>query len=148
MKVLSQLGYSFSNLIGAITTGLFIGYERQIIADSGQVFPNKILTSILIATGSYFLAFLLCNKRTIYHLPDWSLIAVFGSVICFFSLHVIKYSIDNWNAIGGIGISYFPVGLVIITPIYSFIALLIIGTIQFIHWLVKFVARQFNTSLK
>jgi hypothetical protein len=144
MRNQSQNIISFFDLLGAVTAGLFIGYERQRLADSGEYLPDKILISVLIAGGSYLLAFVLCNGRKLFKLPSWFLVAVVGSAICFLNLHVIKYAIDNWSyresdsvvAYLAAQLSHYVVGFFILTPIYSIIALFIIGAAHFIGWLV------------
>ena len=142
MKNQSQNISDFFDLLGAVSAGLFIGYERQRLADSGEYLPNKVLVSILIAAGSYFLAFVFCNRRNIWRLPSWFIVAVVGSAVCFLNLHVIKYAFDNWGyresdsvaAYLAAQLQHYVGGFFIITPIYSIIALFIIGAAHFIGW--------------
>ena len=143
MKNQSQNIIGFFDLLGAVTAGLFIGYERQRLADSGEYLPNKILISVLIGGSSYFLAFVLCNRRNIWRLPSWFIVAVVGSAVCFLNLHVIKFAVDNWSyresdsvfAYLAGQLSHYVGGFFILTPIYSIVALFIIGAAHFIGWL-------------
>lgn len=142
MKNQSQNIIGFFDLLGAVTAGLFIGYERQRLADSGEYLSNKILITVLIGGGSYFLAFVLCNRRKIWKLSSWFIVAVVGSAVCFLNLHVIKYAVDNWGyresdsvpAYLAAQLSQYVGGFFILTPIYSIIALVIIGAAHFIGW--------------
>jgi hypothetical protein len=136
---MERRNYWYLNLLGMLASGLFIGYERQVTADSGDRFLDKILVSMFIADGSYLLAFLLFPKReTVYKVPSWVLMAVLGSAICFLNLHVIKYSIDNWgyrksDSVIEYMVDHLPdmgMGFLIITPIYSFVAFFIMGGIR------------------
>ena len=143
MKNRKQNLISFFDFLGAVAAGLFIGYERQMSADSGEYFPDKVLASMLIAESSYFLAFVLCNGRKLFRLSSWFLVAVVGSAVCFLNLHVIKYAIDNWGYRESDSVaaylegqlSQYIGGFFILTPIYSIVALFIIGVAHFIGWL-------------
>jgi len=92
--------YLYFDLLGMIASGLLIGYERQITADSGELIRSNIVTSLLIASSSYLLVFLLLSSWKKIHwlkIPAWVLMAALGAVICSFNLHVVYYAIYNWR---------------------------------------------------
>ena len=143
---LERRNHWYLNLLGMIASGLFVGYERQVIADSGDRFLDKIIVSMFIAGSSYLLAFLLFPKReTVYKIPSWVLMGVLGSAICFLNLHVIKYSIDNWgyrksDSVAEYMLAHLPdtgMGFLVLMPLYSLVALLIMGGIRLLASLFK-----------
>ncbi len=132
----------YFDLLGAVIVGLLIGFFRQKIADSGEVDAYKIATSMFLASCSYISVCLLLPKQTrIYKLPRWVWVALLGSVVCFLSIHVVKYLIDNWvyrtsDSLLEYLTGQLPdaaIGLFIIVPIYSLFALFIMATIMFIQ---------------
>jgi hypothetical protein len=44
---------SLADLSGSLAIGVFIGYERQRLADSGELIPEKIIASIMIASQCF-----------------------------------------------------------------------------------------------
>src|SRR6476620_7513297 len=101
MKSKQYKNYWYLDLLGMISSGLAIGYERQLFADSGEFNQYRITQSILISSLSYlivFLVFLKFNKsQKARSLPGWVLMAITGAITCFFSLHVVKFALDNWQ---------------------------------------------------
>jgi H+/Cl- antiporter ClcA len=136
--------YWYLDLLGMIISGLVIGYEAQIIADSGGFNQDDIIQSMFASSIAYLIGFLIfsvfVNTTRFWHIPRWILMAITGSIFCFLSLHVIKFAFDNWQYKEFNSISnsqYFLMvlgnliqGIIIISPIYSFIAVLIMGTLR------------------
>lgn len=88
--------FRYLDLSGMLFSGLVIGYERQRIADSGELIPDKIFISMLIATGTFLLAFLLLygwlRQRKV---PVWIVRALVGSTLCSLGLNVVYYVLSN-----------------------------------------------------
>jgi hypothetical protein len=149
MNNINNYKISFFDFIGVIASGLLIGYERQLLADSGQYNSNKVFVSMPIAGGSYLLAFVLFHRSQLLRVPSWIIISLFGSILCFLNLHVVKYAVDNWSYGKGVDLEHYITGFFIITPIYSLIALIIIGAIHFVgRLLVKFIFEPNAVNLK
>ena len=86
-----------ADFIGVVAVGIFIGYERQRLADSGELIPQKIITSIAISCAAYVIAFAMTRSRrlTVARLPRWATVALSGSITCSFALHVVYYLVAN-----------------------------------------------------
>ena len=85
------------DLLSAAASGVLIGYFRQRLADSGQLQFEKLSMSMLLASTSFVLGFCLVRRLQSYRriVWPWAFVAVAGSVICSFTLHVVYYSIHN-----------------------------------------------------
>ena len=88
---------SVVDLLSAAASGVLIGYFRQRLADSGQLKFDKLSMSMLLGSTSFVLAFCLVKRLQSYRriVWPWAFVAVAGSVICSFTLHVVYYSIHN-----------------------------------------------------
>lgn len=149
MNNINNYKNSFFDFIGVSLAGLLIGYERQLLADSGQYDFNKVFVSMLIAGSSYMLAFVLFHRSQSLRVPSWILVSVVGSILCFLNLHVIKFVIDNWSNGNTFNLKNYIIGFFIITPIYSFIALIIVGTIHYVgKFIIKYVFESNAVKLK
>ena len=92
MEHLKKIFIVFSSII----TGVFIGYQRQVMADSGERYSDKISLSIAIAVLSYLAAALICTlTKHKYKELDFIWSAIIGSAFCSLFLNVIKYLYDN-----------------------------------------------------
>lgn len=86
-------------LIG-IVFGLWIGYELQLVADSGGFLFKEIFTAALIGAFSYFLAFVIgfSLSKKLQRIPSWVFISVLGSLFFAFNKYIVLYLIENWNS--------------------------------------------------
>ena len=85
------------DFLGAMLSGICIGYLRHRLADSGELHTDKMLFSMLLATASFAFAFWIVRLWTEYSrgVRTWGVAAVLGSIICSFSLHVALYAVHN-----------------------------------------------------
>jgi F0F1-type ATP synthase assembly protein I len=129
--------------IGAIASGLCIGYLIAKTRHSDGIYVADSLKSVLLAIGSYAVAALLIHalkQPIIPRVPRWILIAITGTIIAHLSIILIPNEIDEWmfrEQAGLLGYLftrlqsiafYFLVFIVIISPI----ALIIMGLIRYL----------------
>jgi hypothetical protein len=80
------------NLVGAIISGLCVGFILAWSRASGEEsYAPQLVRIMLLAIGSYgVVALLLIKWNNISALiPNWILIAVLGSLVCFLSINLI-----------------------------------------------------------
>jgi hypothetical protein len=139
VKSESRIRYWYLDLLGMIASGLFIGYFRQHVADSGQSHPDEILKSMSIGGCAYLLGFIILMKREMFwRVPYWVTLAIAGSAVCSFSLHIVKYAVDNWAYRKSDSVVRYLLwllpdmaeGFIVSIIFYSLIALCIIGVIR------------------
>jgi hypothetical protein len=131
--------------LGAVVTGLLIGYQKQVMADSGEEHLDKIAKSVVIAILSYLIATLMCiYAKHGYKRLNFIWAAILGSIFCSLFLNVVKFLLDNRKfsqsesmfvyLLNNIGDS--TIRFLIALPIYCILSLMIFSTIHFTHkWL-------------
>ena len=88
-----------ANLLGAIASGLFLGYMMAWIRNSDGMYVYDTAKTLLLAVGSYLLAALLLSintERQRYRIPQWISIAALGTVLSHLAIITIPNEIDNW----------------------------------------------------
>jgi hypothetical protein len=130
-----------SLVFSSIVTGLIIGYYKQKLADSGDIYIGKIFKSIVIAVLSYLLAIFLpvfVSKK--YKNINYIWLALLGSAFCSLFLNVIKYLVDNWRFRKSASIIDYVsgqlsdsiIGFILSFPVYSITSLLVFSAVYFI----------------
>jgi hypothetical protein len=129
---------NIADLAGGIAVAVFIGYERQRLADSGELITEKVIVSILIAGGAYLIAFLITRfkKFESTKVPQWTSMALLGAVLCSLSLHVVYYLIENrryqpdqsmlqyvWFSLPDLGMSFVGTSIIYCALTLSILAL-------------------------
>ena len=112
-----------ADLLGVLIVAVLIGFERQRLADSGQIIREKIITSITITTIAYLLAFLVTRSSRFkaVRIPQWMIMGISGGICCSFALHVLYYLVANRQY--GIDKSFFQyVWLLLPNVMSSFLA--------------------------
>ena len=145
MNFENQSKINLFHLSGAIAAGLFNGFLGERAAHWMKPSQPEFFTPILIAILSYLFGFLILKrKRLSEKVPAWVILALLGSVICFFSLNFLKIA----NAIlratqtdsAFSNLSSLLIGLImglfLWTLTFSFFALIIIGTLHFMGWFI------------
>jgi ABC-type Fe3+-siderophore transport system permease subunit len=139
-------------VFSAAITGLFFGYQRQVMADSGEKYPDKIIISVAVATLSYVAGALICIfAKHKYKKLDFIWAAVLGSAFCALFLNVIKYLFDNRRfnqsasvfayIFGRIGDS--AISFLIAFLIYSLLSVFIFGFIYLLsQWLMRILSER------
>lgn len=145
MLAKNQLKYI--DLCALLISGFLIGYYGQISADSGERYTEKILISMLISGSSFFLSYILLSRTSDYYkkIPKWIQMCFLGSILCYLSLHVIKYSIDNWKYRNSDSIfeyiekiaPHMILGFFVIGFIYFILSVSIVGLIHLIIYVVN-----------
>ena len=137
--------YKIITLISVLTAGLYVGYDRQIIADSGDLNLQKVYISVFIGGVSYLIGFLfLFWKDSFFKVPNWIFIIFLGSLIC-----AIAMRFHDRLFFRECGDNYFgcfspdAVGLSIILAIMTFF---IAGFFHLINWLISFLLRRKNVQ--
>lgn len=130
---------SLADLTGSLALGVFIGYERQRLADSGELIPEKIIASIMIASSAYIAAFLVTRFKTfeLARIPQWVSMALLGAILCSLSLHVIYFLIENrryhldqsilqyvWLSLPDLAVSFIGTSIIYAASTLSILALL------------------------
>lgn len=135
---------SYVDLIGAIVTGLCVGFILAWTRSSGDEFHiHAFIKIILLAVFSYSLVALLLirwKSRPMRKVPNWILIALVGSFINFLSVNLIPdvqyiWRFRNSNVVGYASgaIQEEIIRIIGSTIIDSLIALPIMGTFEFIN---------------
>jgi len=126
------------DLPSAAFCGLFIGYEGQRTADSGEFYLDKIIISVSIAASAYLAAAFITywiGSKTRHRIPQWVQIAVCGSALCALFQNCIYFLIYNWHHIQKYSSLWVEIGdrataFLVVTLINSVISLLIMGIIH------------------
>lgn len=137
-----QKTFPVLDLVSALLVGLYIGYERQRGADSGGIYPQKIIISMAIADSAYLFGYLFTYKiglRTIARIPLWVQVAVRGSFFCALLLNCIYFIAYNWDYIqehSSLCGEIFErlIDLLSVTAMYSIFALSIMGIMHLINY--------------
>ena len=129
-----------ADFIGVVAVGIFVGYERQRLADSGDLILQKIITSIAISCAAYVIAFIMTRSRRlpVARFPRWTIAALSGSITCSFALHVVYYLVANrhygndlstveyiWWLLPDVSVSF-----VFTSVVYSVVALSVLALIR------------------
>jgi hypothetical protein len=118
----------YADLIGVVFVSMavsYLGYLGLRDSETGEIrYLNILLLSIVLHFGSYLLSYFLFRRDHYLRIPRWVLVALTGSVLCAitFRLPVNDVYLD---------------GVLVGIMIFSLIALMVMGAVRFIYWLLR-----------
>lgn len=143
MKESSVSNSRNADLIGALVAGLVVGSIHAWTRSSGgEIYAPAFISTLLLAVGSYSVVALLLPQwrdGSASKIPNWVLIAVVGSLICFLSINLIPEVQYIWRFKDSSVIGYASgaiveemIDFVLSSAIDSLIALPIMGTVHYL----------------
>jgi hypothetical protein len=86
-------------VIGAIVTGLCLGYIISRIRNSDGIYVYDSVRCLILAVGSYLISAILVHTSKLRKskVPKWIFIAIVGTVICHLTIILIPNEIDFWK---------------------------------------------------
>jgi hypothetical protein len=88
------------DLVICITFGAYAGYWGQIAADSGEIYPDKVVRAIIFGGLSYIFAFppALILRRKFSSAPGWVSFGMLGAFFFAVSKGVVLFFITNLDS--------------------------------------------------